>query len=239
MFSKQLVTTFLLGAAAAVVTLGVYASSLGGHFTIVPVQQACTDEAKVCPDGSAVGRTGPNCTFAECPTLAIPATIATTTKTSNIGGVPRATTTTYACNADAKQCPDGTSVGRTGADCHFAACPTAPTQDSSVVTGVVVLSPTCPNESATSARSDGTVAPQDCAPRPYATDIMILMGSDGGTVQRIKSNAEGAFSTNLVPGTYTLVAAGGAVYPRCERKQIQVVKGEIVRTQITCDTGIR
>ena len=29
--------------------------------------QACTEEAKVCPDGSAVGRTGPNCEFAPCP----------------------------------------------------------------------------------------------------------------------------------------------------------------------------
>jgi|SRR3989344_2314944 len=28
---------------------------------------ACTLEAKLCPDGSAVGRTGPNCEFAECP----------------------------------------------------------------------------------------------------------------------------------------------------------------------------
>ena len=28
---------------------------------------ACTDEAKLCPDGSAVGRTGPNCEFTECP----------------------------------------------------------------------------------------------------------------------------------------------------------------------------
>jgi len=28
---------------------------------------ACTEEAKVCPDGSAVGRTGPNCEFAQCP----------------------------------------------------------------------------------------------------------------------------------------------------------------------------
>jgi len=28
---------------------------------------ACTKEAKVCPDGSAVGRQGPNCEFAECP----------------------------------------------------------------------------------------------------------------------------------------------------------------------------
>ncbi|MFZ3073897.1 MAG: hypothetical protein WA093_02075 [Minisyncoccales bacterium] len=28
---------------------------------------ACTMEAKICPDGSAVGRTGPNCEFASCP----------------------------------------------------------------------------------------------------------------------------------------------------------------------------
>ena len=28
----------------------------------------CTLEAKVCPDGSSVGRTGPNCSFAPCPT---------------------------------------------------------------------------------------------------------------------------------------------------------------------------
>ncbi len=29
-------------------------------------KKACTEEAKVCPDGSAVGRTGPNCEFAPC-----------------------------------------------------------------------------------------------------------------------------------------------------------------------------
>lgn len=28
---------------------------------------ACTEEAKMCPDGSGVGRTGPNCEFAACP----------------------------------------------------------------------------------------------------------------------------------------------------------------------------
>ncbi len=30
-------------------------------------QKACTLEAKICPDGSSVGRTGPNCEFAACP----------------------------------------------------------------------------------------------------------------------------------------------------------------------------
>lgn len=36
----------------------------------VPITEkpvACTMEAKLCPDGSAVGRTGPNCEFAPCP----------------------------------------------------------------------------------------------------------------------------------------------------------------------------
>ena len=28
---------------------------------------ACTMEARICPDGSAVGRQGPNCEFAACP----------------------------------------------------------------------------------------------------------------------------------------------------------------------------
>jgi hypothetical protein len=30
--------------------------------------EACTEEARLCPDGSVVGRTGPNCEFAPCPT---------------------------------------------------------------------------------------------------------------------------------------------------------------------------
>jgi hypothetical protein len=30
-------------------------------------QKACTQEAKLCPDGSSVGRNGPNCEFTPCP----------------------------------------------------------------------------------------------------------------------------------------------------------------------------
>ncbi|MCR4260778.1 MAG: hypothetical protein NUV96_00320, partial [Candidatus Colwellbacteria bacterium] len=32
-------------------------------------QIACTQEAKLCPDGSYVGRTGPNCEFTTCPNV--------------------------------------------------------------------------------------------------------------------------------------------------------------------------
>ncbi len=37
------------------------------YFAPKPI--ACTLEAKICPDGSSVGRTGPNCEFAQCPEI--------------------------------------------------------------------------------------------------------------------------------------------------------------------------
>ena len=38
-----------------------------GGTTPPPPPVACTQEAKLCPDGSYVGRTGPTCAFAACP----------------------------------------------------------------------------------------------------------------------------------------------------------------------------
>lgn len=35
--------------------------------SVIPKSVQCTLEAKLCADGSAVGRTGPNCEFAKCP----------------------------------------------------------------------------------------------------------------------------------------------------------------------------
>lgn len=65
-------------------------------------QRPCTEEAKLCPDGSSVGREGPNCEFAPCPTL-------------------------VGCTKELKICPDGTGVGRTGPSCEFEPCPGAGT----------------------------------------------------------------------------------------------------------------
>lgn len=53
------------------IVLSAMAATAGGiyYFTHKPVEHtACTLEAKLCPDGSAVGRVGPNCEFAPCPT---------------------------------------------------------------------------------------------------------------------------------------------------------------------------
>lgn len=40
----------------------------GDYYFALPKTKACTQEAQICPDGSSVGRTGPNCEFAPCPT---------------------------------------------------------------------------------------------------------------------------------------------------------------------------
>lgn len=38
---------------------------------VVPEQVACPADAKLCPDGSAVVRSGPNCQFAPCPSAPV------------------------------------------------------------------------------------------------------------------------------------------------------------------------
>lgn len=76
----------LYGVIVGIVALG-FALSLWAVNTRVveaPVPQACTMEAKLCPDGSAVGRTGPNCEFAECPTSATTTTTTTTSGTATL-----------------------------------------------------------------------------------------------------------------------------------------------------------
>ena len=52
-------------------------AGVAGYFVVnrqtdsTPTPVACTLEAKLCPDGSYVGRTGPNCEFALCPSEAL------------------------------------------------------------------------------------------------------------------------------------------------------------------------
>lgn len=49
------------------------AIAIAAAVVINPQSKACTEEAKICPDGSAVGRVGPNCEFAACPSCSCPA----------------------------------------------------------------------------------------------------------------------------------------------------------------------
>jgi len=97
------------------------------------------------------------------------------------------------------------------------------------VRGSVTLGPTCPVE---------RIPPDPtCAPKPYSTTIDITQ--HGTSVKTIQSDAAGAFRTELVPGSYTLTAKGGATLPRCNPVSVVVKPDLFALLQISCDTGIR
>lgn len=50
-----------------IIALGYLQDVLTGFCDTPVAPVACTAEAKLCPDGSAVGRSGPNCEFSPCP----------------------------------------------------------------------------------------------------------------------------------------------------------------------------
>ena len=45
----------------------------------------CTMDAKICPDGSAVGRSGPKCEFAACPSSNTPSTSPVVSEQTSVG----------------------------------------------------------------------------------------------------------------------------------------------------------
>lgn len=161
---------------------------------------ACTTEAKLCPDGSAVGRTGPNCEFAACP-----APIATTTS-------PTATSTT------------ATTTGGSGAGGSILPY-------DSGVRGAVSLGPTCPVE-----RNPPDPA---CADKPFATSITVRRAGRATPFVIGNSDAEGAFHFALPPGSYVLTAGTSAVLPRCAAVTVVVEPSAYTTATISCDTGIR
>jgi hypothetical protein len=57
--------TVIIAVLVVVIAGGLWA--VKGRVVQAPGGRACTQEAKICPDGTAVGRTGPNCEFAACP----------------------------------------------------------------------------------------------------------------------------------------------------------------------------
>ncbi|MFA6278666.1 MAG: hypothetical protein WCS97_00870 [Candidatus Paceibacterota bacterium] len=304
--NKYLVT---LGAFALAVAIALWV--IGIRKAQAPGSQACTMEAKICPDGSAVGRTGPNCEFTPCPDAAATSTLAigesatingttigvlelvedsrcpvdvqciqagtvrvlasvdaynkdftfTLSKSQVVGNatitlasvtpaqkyakqtlkpsdyrftftvVPKVSTTPdggKACTMEAKLCPDGSYVGRTGPNCEFTPCPT---ESTSGVNGTISLGPTCPV-------MRDPPDPQ-CADKPYATAITVYRAGSNTPFMLGNSDATGAFKFSLPPGSYTLKATGGTMLPRCNPVDVTVTANTYATANISCDTGIR
>lgn len=247
---------------------------------------ACTQEAKICPDGSAVGRTGPNCEFAECSPIVVPLS-----QKTQIGGITGGLGISVApleiledsrCPINVTCIQAGTVRIRTNV-----LITRSPYSEDSVMTefnlgeplilnkasvtlievspepnagikikdsdyvfrfeiirheanvlpsepnliGQVLLGPTCPIE---------RIPPDpDCAEKPYATAIVVYRNGSKTPFLIGNSNEDGSFRFTLPSGSYILAAKGGAMFPRCDEKEILIHRGIFINTNISCDTGIR
>ena len=146
---------------------------------------------------------------------------------------------------EAKFCPDGSAVGRTGPNCEFAECPAVDaTNDNGIgegggsilpynsgVRGTVSLGPTCPV-------MRDPPDPQ-CADRGYATTVVVHRTGSSSVFATGKSDENGAFEFSLPPGSYTLTATGGTMLPRCASIDVDVPVSGYITQNISCDTGIR
>lgn len=153
---------------------------------------ACTMEAKLCPDGSAVGRTGPKCEFAKCPD-------------EEIGDVG-----------------DGSGTGGGAGIMPY----------KSGIRGVVTRGPMCPV----------VRVGEECPDVPYETGIIV---SHIDTPSKIfatisqRSDKDGKFLINLPPGDYMVNAVNDGISKTCDSVLVSIGPDEIKNINISCDTGIR
>lgn len=149
-----------------------------------------------------------------------------------------------ACTEEAMQCPDGSFVGRSGANCEFM-CPATTTiatttqgagdgivPYNSGIRGTIMLGPTCPVER----------DPPDprCADKPYSTIVEVFRTTNLATPFAVaQSDASGTFTVSLPPGNYVVKAGGNNFLPSCSQNPTAVGASRYTNVIINCDTGIR
>jgi hypothetical protein len=182
---------------------------------------ACTEEARVCPDGSSVSRMGPTCEFPACPSGSVPSK--GTSRSPAVSAPP------VACTMDAKVCPDGSAVGRTAPQCEFAKCPSSSGRPE--LKGKATMSPTCPVER----------VPADslCAPKPYEGSLEVWT-QKGGFIKSFATKIDGTFATELTPGTYIIQRPKSASYfPSLSPVTFTMEQGKLTELTLDLETGIR
>lgn len=139
------------------------------------------------------------------------------------------------CTMDAKQCPDGSYVGRIAPDCKFAECTVnikqiPPDVKFGIIKGVVGLQPACggplrdPPE-------------ENCIFKAYETSISFISSSN--KVYKANSGPDGKYSIKLPIGTYKVTAKGGETLPRCPTDTVVVNKDQTTNHTFDCESGLR
>lgn len=140
------------------------------------------------------------------------------------------------CTLEAKMCPDGTAVGRSGPNCEFAPCPgesDTMQKEEGHISGMVAIGPICPVE------REGVPCP--VPPEAYTSRVMVVYAKNGSTVvAREPIHPDGTFSFALQPGSYVLdMERSGIDHSRELPYAFTLRSGETVKHDISIDTGIR
>jgi hypothetical protein len=106
---------------------------------------------------------------------------------------------------------------------------------SAVLTGQVLIGPTCP----VAAIDDNGVGV--CADRPFAAILSIKTQDDTLEVARVATDDQGLFSTTLAPGTYRIfpLTLTGHALPRGVPATVTLEPGSVTTLDLHVDSGIR
>ena len=102
---------------------------------------------------------------------------------------------------------------------------------SSGIKGAITLTGNCPGPQ----RKDNNT----CGPRPYEGAFAVKRSSDQVVVAAGKTNHEGQFKIDVVPGKYVITQAGEARYPMIHSDEIVVEKHKFTTVKVTADLGMR
>ena len=121
----------------------------------------------------------------------------------------------------------GTGSGSTGGGSGFAPM-------DSGIRGTVMIGPSCPTVQ---------YPPVDnsCDDKPFSTSVSIYFESNPTSpILILKSDAQGKFSADVVPGDYIVRAKGGGnAPPGCPEARVTVTGEQYTTVTINCDSGIR
>ena len=111
----------------------------------------------------------------------------------------------------------------------LAACGSGGAEPGTGVEGTVTVGPQCPVETSDS----------PCPDLPFVGDVAAT-ASDGDTTT-VPTDAQGRFTADLVPGSYTLAAVirGGGGPPTPIPQSVVVEQGSYTQVTLEVDSGIR
>lgn len=132
-----------------------------------------------------------------------------------------------ACTQEAKQCSDGSYVGRTGPNCEFTACP-----GDGILTGHVAIGPNCPVEQAGN--------PCTPAPQAYTSRQVVVYKADGTTLVATQNfDTQGNYNIVLTAGTYVVKSKTGISSVASVVGTVIIKNGQTSTLNFSIDTGIR